>query len=269
MSKGEIYTIAAGDCLSGIAWMRGFGRWQTIYEAPENEKFRKKRPNPNVIYPGDELVIPEKEMREESCASEKRHHFKVHRSTWILRIELRDELFKGIENLPFVLEIPGGVKIDGKTRTNGRIETPVPAWAKTATLRLPGRQIALHLGGLDPVRQVTGVQQRLNNLGFNAGAVDGILGPKTRKAVAAFQATQPDLKATGALDDDTLRRLIELHDNDKRLSGPEDNAPPGETGPNSDVGGTPGKGGWTGEDMACRPPPEWGAAATPWYRPTA
>lgn len=248
------YVVKKGDCLSGIAWMHGFERWQTIYESPENASFRKKRPNPNVIYPGDELVIPEKEVKELDCAAEKLHRFELCRSKWMLRIELRDEIYKGIENLPYTLEIPGGVRIEGKTGKNGLVETPVPSWAKKGTLHLPGGAIELRLGGLDPVRQVRGVQQRLNNLGFNAGPVDGIFGPKTRRAVAAFQATHSDLKPSGVLNDETLKRLLETHDNDKRLSDPEENAPVENEEKLPDTGGTPGEGGWEGEDLFCHVP---------------
>ncbi len=44
---------------------------------------------------------------------------------------------------------------------------------------------------------LTGVQYRLNALGFGAGPVDGIMGPRTRKAVIAFQRAYPPLVADG------------------------------------------------------------------------
>jgi hypothetical protein len=52
----------------------------------------------------------------------------------------------------------------------------------------------LSIGRLDPIHGnapdaecTAGVQQRLNNLGFDAGAVDGICGPRTRSAIKRFQ----------------------------------------------------------------------------------
>ncbi len=246
------YVVRKGDCLASIASAHGFHRWQTIYEAPENEAFRKKRPNPNVIHPGDELFIPEKRTREEERAASKSHEFRLQRKKWLLRLELRDEALKGIEGVPYELDVAGEPTITGKTGANGLVEARVPASAKSATLRLAGRTITLRPGGLDPVRRVSGVQQRLNNLGFNAGAVDGKLGPQTRRALAAFQAAA-GLVPTGAIDDDTLRCLLEIHDNDIRLSDPEEEDAE-EDAEDPDAGGAPGKGGWTGEDMFCRQP---------------
>lgn len=53
----------------------------------------------------------------------------------------------------------------------------------------------LSIGMLNPVgekapddRCVSGVQQRLNNLNFNTGPIDGIVGPNTSAAVIAFKA---------------------------------------------------------------------------------
>lgn len=52
------YTIVSGDTLSGIAARFGFATWQEIYNSDENTAFKAKRPDPNVIFPGDELFLP-------------------------------------------------------------------------------------------------------------------------------------------------------------------------------------------------------------------
>ncbi|MGO4406190.1 peptidoglycan-binding protein [Bosea sp. RAF48] len=57
---------------------------------------------------------------------------------------------------------------------------------------------------------LTGVQFRLNALGFGAGPVDGIKGPKTTKAVKAFQKTYPPLKVDGVPGSKTQDRLVEI-----------------------------------------------------------
>ena len=53
------YTIKSGDTLSAIAKRNGFASWQEIYFHPDNAAFRKKRPNPDRIFPGDVLMIPD------------------------------------------------------------------------------------------------------------------------------------------------------------------------------------------------------------------
>ena len=60
---GDYYTVQQGDCLSSIAQNFGFPDYATIYRDPENAAFRKKRPNPNVICPGDILYIPDNKAR--------------------------------------------------------------------------------------------------------------------------------------------------------------------------------------------------------------
>jgi hypothetical protein len=49
-------------------------------------------------------------------------------------------------------------------------------------------------------------QTALNDQGYNAGAVDGRLGPSTQSAVRSFQA-KSGLTETGNLDDPTLKAL--------------------------------------------------------------
>ena len=53
---------------------------------------------------------------------------------------------------------------------------------------------------------ITDVQQKLHELGFDAGPVNGQFGSKTQAALAQFQLSQT-LPASGALDDATLRGL--------------------------------------------------------------
>jgi hypothetical protein len=56
---------------------------------------------------------------------------------------------------------------------------------------------------------LTGVQYRLNAAGFGAGPVDGINGPKTKKAVLEFQETYK-LKVDGVPGPKTQAKLLEI-----------------------------------------------------------
>jgi hypothetical protein len=55
-----IYVVKHGDTLSGIAKHHGIHSWQALYNDPSNTAFRAKRPNPNLIFPGDQVNIPTK-----------------------------------------------------------------------------------------------------------------------------------------------------------------------------------------------------------------
>lgn len=56
---GTRYTIQRGDTLSSIATRHGLPSWRMIYNSADNAEFRRKRPNPNLIQPGDVLVLPD------------------------------------------------------------------------------------------------------------------------------------------------------------------------------------------------------------------
>jgi N-acetylmuramoyl-L-alanine amidase len=68
----------------------------------------------------------------------------------------------------------------------------------------------LQIGHLDPVEETTGIQGRLNNLGFDCGEVDGIIGPQTEAAVRAFQ-DEHSLEADGIPGPKTQAKLKEVH----------------------------------------------------------
>lgn len=77
-------------------------------------------------------------------------------------------------------------------------------------IRMP--EITIRAGSMTAPRPdwLTGVQYRLNALGFGAGPVDGIMGPRTRKAVIAFQRTYPPLAVDGIPGARTQSRLSEI-----------------------------------------------------------
>ncbi|MBX6424919.1 MAG: LysM peptidoglycan-binding domain-containing protein [Variibacter sp.] len=53
------YTVQRGDTLSAIARRFGVPSWQAIYNHPNNAGFRARRPDPNLIYPGDVVFVPD------------------------------------------------------------------------------------------------------------------------------------------------------------------------------------------------------------------
>jgi hypothetical protein len=58
---GTEYIVQAGDYLVKIAKDHGYESWKEIYYHPDNAPYRKKRPDPNVIYAGDVLILPDQE----------------------------------------------------------------------------------------------------------------------------------------------------------------------------------------------------------------
>jgi peptidoglycan hydrolase-like protein with peptidoglycan-binding domain len=62
------------------------------------------------------------------------------------------------------------------------------------------------LGHLDPFDSLTGLQQRLNNVGYPCGDPDGTLNPQTIDALTAFQRAH-GLPADGKPTPDTQQKL--------------------------------------------------------------
>ena len=55
--------------------------------------------------------------------------------------------------------------------------------------------------------EVKSIQNVLNNLGYDAGTADGIMGPKTREAIKLYQQDH-DLPVTGQLNSNSKKILI-------------------------------------------------------------
>lgn len=55
-------------------------------------------------------------------------------------------------------------------------------------------------------RFVREAQQALRDLGYQPGPVDGLVGPRTREALARYQRSQK-IQVTGRLDSETMVRL--------------------------------------------------------------
>lgn len=75
--------------------------------------------------------------------------------------------------------------------------------------RAPANVIASSSKSAPRAEYLTGVQFRLNALGFGAGWVDGKMGPRTRKAVRAFQDAYPPLRVDGIPGPNTQASLAE------------------------------------------------------------
>ena len=214
----KLHIVRQGEYLSGIAQQYKFARWQTIYEHPDNADFRRRRPDPNVIYPGDRLRIPDKEKRFENGATDQQHVFRVARYKVLLRLKLRDGDQQPLAGEPYVLTVDDREYV-GSADGDGLLEQEIRAGEQRARLHLKGQDLVLPLriGHLDPVEDddieiVTGAQARLNNLGFFCGPVDNTYGPKTAAAVRAFQReVMGQSDASGELGAATRRALLDEH----------------------------------------------------------
>ena len=202
-------TINQGDDIAKLA--HEYGHFpDKIWNHPENAALKAKRKTPNQLMPGDEVFVPDLELRQENKATDQKHKFKRKGTPHKFRIQLK-RLGKPRKNEDYVLEIDDKQKT-GKSDGEGVIEEWIPGNAKSGRLVLQGGKevIPLRLGDLNPVDEISGIQQRLNNLGFKCGSESGEMDDQTRRALIRFQEAYK-LEASGDRDAATIAKLRELY----------------------------------------------------------
>jgi LysM repeat protein len=228
-----VYVVRQGDYLEKIAKDNGFSDYRAIYEHPQNADFRKLRPDPNLLYPGDKLFIPEKKPRVHQGATRQVHTFKVTVPRLKLHLCLHDDYGDPINIARYELDLsskvlnryatgeadPPSDRFDASNLGKGLVIEELSNAPTQATLRLwfedpyskkPDVVRTLQLGHLDPITTISGIQARLNNLGFNCGPADGKSGPRTRAAIKLFQS-EHGIDADGEPNGATQSKLSEVY----------------------------------------------------------
>jgi hypothetical protein len=216
--------VGEGDCLSRSAHQQGLQGWQRIWAHPENEALRQRRKSPHLLHPGDELVVPDVEIHEIVRPTDATHRIAVQTSSLVpLQLHLRSAGESSCGEVAWSLFDPDNRSVavaQGRSDAQGRLRALVPVTCTTLLLVTEEPEMAwqLRLGDLTDAREwrdqdsaplVRGVQGRLLGLGFDCGPMDGIHGPRTSAALAAFQEhVMSRSGTTGELDAQTTDRLV-------------------------------------------------------------
>lgn len=228
---GKTHFVVQGEYLSKIARAYGFADFQTLWDAPENKDLKEKRKNPNILYPGDKLFIPDKEIREEARATEKKHRFELLGENLMLRIKLMDYSNKPVAGHQCTLIVENDAR-DFKTQSDGMLEEEISTDQGSGKLLSRGKpdpeltfnaplEIPLKIGHIDPEDKVSGQIARLNNLGYSAGelpahplndreAEDARQTPEFISAVEEFQCDH-GLTVDGNCGPKTQTKLKDAH----------------------------------------------------------
>lgn len=204
------HTVKQGEHLVRIARKYGFPKFELIWDHPNNAALKQLRKNPNILFPGDELFIPEKQLKTESRSTTQIHHFKLDGESLKLRLMIKDETDEPVASTSCKLNIQGDVSNE-QTDGSGKLEKPIEAFAEEGMLDISGIQIPLKIGHLDPIEEQSGQKARLNNLGYNAGPVGEDDAEKLRSAVEEFQCDQNLRPLTGVCDARTQGKLKIVH----------------------------------------------------------
>jgi hypothetical protein len=201
--------VSPGDSIPSIAKDNGFF-WETLWNHPNNAALKSKRKDPNLLFDGDEVFVPDLDLKQEARPVDARHKFKLKGEQVKFKLQLL-MMGEARKNEPYTLVVDGTI-YSGTTSGEGRLEHVLPANAKSGVLKLKAgkEEYPVRIGHLNPIDTVSGVQQRLNNLGLNAGAEDGEMNDALKAALIAFQ-NKYQLSPSGDIDGPTKAKLEERH----------------------------------------------------------
>lgn len=214
------HVVEQGECLSRIAHRYGIKDWKKVWNAPENDGLRKKRKDPNVLLPGDEITVPGIDVHEIVVPTDQTHRLIVAKSAELsLEVLLHGVRDEPLGDAPYVARYAHGAKsveVEGQLDGEGRLTMMVPMDVRMIEVELIDLEETFHLtlGQLDPcIDAVTkepilsGIQQRLLALGYGHLS-SGELDEPTREALATFQRTELGRDdATGEPDAETCAEL--------------------------------------------------------------
>lgn len=205
----RIHLVIPGDSVASLA--SAYGHFPgTIWNHPENAALKASRVNMNILAEGDAVFIPEIRPKREAVKVDKVHRFRRRGVPATFRLRLcRDGVPRS--GLAYRLEFDGMTDA-GTIDEDGVIEAFIPPSVREIRLYL-GDSPAPHVlavGRLEPETDLRGLQQRLQNLGFDV-RVSAELDDATRTALATVQR-EAGLSATGEPDAPTREVVRKAHD---------------------------------------------------------
>jgi hypothetical protein len=203
------HTVSPGDSIPSLAHDNGHF-WETLWNHPANAALKAKRKNPNILAPGDEVFIPPIRVQDHSGATDARHSFKRKGIPAKLKMQLF-LLGEPRRNEPYTLILDGEM-IKGTTDGDGNLEHFIPPNCKGGVIKLNAgkEEYPVRVGHLNPIDTISGLKQRLNNLGYYCGDESDDETEQFKQAVVQFQGDQK-LKQTGELDAATRGKIESLH----------------------------------------------------------
>ncbi|HYW41451.1 MAG TPA: peptidoglycan-binding protein [Bryobacteraceae bacterium] len=218
---GQTHVVVQGEHISGIAAKYGFVHYRKIWDHPQNAELKALRENPNVLFPGDKVFIPDFEIKKENRSTDQLHPFKMPGEPLLLRLVLERLYSDPYANTPCVL-VMGANRQDLTADGKGKVEQKISKSLVDAGLIVKDhivhngasipvdREIQVKVGHLDPVKERSGQQARLANLGYYRGPAEGTDEDEFLSAVEEFQC-EHKLLVDGKCGPVTQSKLIQVH----------------------------------------------------------
>jgi hypothetical protein len=218
----KVHVVGRGESLALIARKYGLPSWRQLWDDAKNERLKKKRKSPHVLRPGDKVMVPALRVFEVVRSTDSRHRICVEASEPLtFRVILQDHNQLPFADEPYELSLVGAADnvapTKGTTDSVGAVIQKLPSRIKQVRVALPKRKLSWSFGlheltavpdtdeqehnGDPSAEAVKAAQIRLNALGFPCGDVDGVMGWRTRDALALFhnhEQSQPESPAHAA-----------------------------------------------------------------------
>ena len=206
------YIAEEGETLADIALREcGLVNLDGIFSEDRNRGLFATRPD-RVLHAGDVVILPERDSntKTEKLEPDLINEFETDRPEANFVLTVLDRTRKPRAGLPYKLLLNDGREIAGQTTGDGKIEAGIPYGETTLTLVVGKAMRTLLIGGLKSGFSVEGIQARLNNLGYEAGMVDGDTGEATVAAIKRFQKDN-GIRETGEVSEDLWNKLREVY----------------------------------------------------------
>lgn len=211
------YVIRQGDYLTKLGHTMGFDPG-TVWADPKNQALRERRPDPDLLHPGDLVWIPDAAQARRlavKAGSTNRYAAHIPKKPVDVRIQVGGE---GLPKEPYTILGLGPEPITGQTDDEGWVRTKVDVHVRELEVVLTNknRTLRVRVGDLDPIDTISGLRKRLSHLGFykpsrvGVDNQDATEGDALVAALKAFQASK-QLPANGKLDEETRKALTGAH----------------------------------------------------------
>lgn len=204
------HIVRQGDHAARIAATSGFRDLRTVWRHADNAVLAAER-SPHVLAPGDVVVVPDKDVRQEPAATNARHVFYASRTKLRLRVALRDFRDKPLAGTEVKLNVEAKLEADLVSDGDGMIDTEIMPLDSSGTIEVTEGSAELWIGGLVPVSLDEGVRARLDNLGYLLTDATGPEGEDELRLAIEESQIDAGLPVTGGADDATRAALIQMH----------------------------------------------------------
>lgn len=209
------HTVQQGESLFTIAWDHGLPSWEALRDHPANAELMGKRPHPQILFPGDELELPEATEGVEVAIDSRTTFRRRAKNTQPLRLVLEHIDGTPMGDTEFTLEHDRDT-VTGKTDASGVLDVELPIEVRTAKLSAGWYTWEIEVAALDPLAHTdddgaSGRAGRLHNLGWcHDPCIDEDESAAERRAIELFQVWR-GLPRTGELDEATRAELERRH----------------------------------------------------------